>query len=346
MATQRVSGLESAPLMVLLWTLGCSPSDGGGFHRDEAGGVDSGGGASGASSGSGGAAPSGGAGGTGASGASGGTSAGGSGGVPNGELLARKRRIAVTDDRTACAISEARTVICWSGGLNSPQPREDGFDALAARRGDVCARKLDGSVTCWGGLTHSPAGAYADFSVGPGYACALQSSNGIPECWSEFAEGVPPGVPPEAFVEIEAAPGNACARRASGTIACWGDNADGLATPPAGSFSQVALGSTFGCALDAAGTAHCWGETYWRDPPEGKTLIQIAVGARASCGVLPNRSIECWSDASDFREVPPGRFVEVAVGRYNACAVREDASVVCWPPSLWDPPADLKVLLD
>jgi alpha-tubulin suppressor-like RCC1 family protein len=50
-----------------------------------------------------------------------------------------------------------------------------------------------------------------------------------------------------------------CALRTDGTLACWGKNDQGQATPPAGKFTQVRAGSTFSCALDESGREWCWG---------------------------------------------------------------------------------------
>jgi alpha-tubulin suppressor-like RCC1 family protein len=50
-----------------------------------------------------------------------------------------------------------------------------------------------------------------------------------------------------------------CGLLTDGTIACWGDNSFGGATPPKGTFAQVSVGNTFSCALDQAGREWCWG---------------------------------------------------------------------------------------
>jgi hypothetical protein len=50
-----------------------------------------------------------------------------------------------------------------------------------------------------------------------------------------------------------------CALRTGGTLACWGNNLYGQATPPAGTFSQVSAGYWHTCGLRADGTLACWG---------------------------------------------------------------------------------------
>jgi alpha-tubulin suppressor-like RCC1 family protein len=47
--------------------------------------------------------------------------------------------------------------------------------------------------------------------------------------------------------------------RSDGTVACWGRNVAGQATPPAGAFTQVAAGFEHSCGVGSDGTAACWG---------------------------------------------------------------------------------------
>jgi hypothetical protein len=86
-----------------------------------------------------------------------------------------------------------------------------------------------------------------------------------------------------------------CAVRTDGTLACWGWNDDGQATPPAGTFSQVSAGP--------AGT------------PAG----------------AHRQTLACWGWNDDGQATPPaGTFSQVSVGQYHTCAVRDDGFLVCW----------------
>jgi hypothetical protein len=57
--------------------------------------------------------------------------------------------------------------------------------------------------------------------------------------------------------------------RIDGTIACWGDNAAGRATPPHGSFVSVSAGYVFACGLRSDGSVTCWGDNSYGEatPP-------------------------------------------------------------------------------
>jgi alpha-tubulin suppressor-like RCC1 family protein len=59
-----------------------------------------------------------------------------------------------------------------------------------------------------------------------------------------------------------------CALRTDGTLACWGYNAYGQATPPAGTFSQVSAGYYHTCGVRTDGTLACWGNNgSWQASP-------------------------------------------------------------------------------
>jgi alpha-tubulin suppressor-like RCC1 family protein len=57
------------------------------------------------------------------------------------------------------------------------------------------------------------------------------------------------------------AAGNAftCGIKANGTIACWGDDTYGQATPPTGAFMVIGVGADHACGYRDTGTLVCWG---------------------------------------------------------------------------------------
>ena len=52
---------------------------------------------------------------------------------------------------------------------------------------------------------------------------------------------------------------HACAIKGDGTLACWGSNLYGQATPPAGRYVHVSSGERHSCAIREDGTRTCWG---------------------------------------------------------------------------------------
>ena len=67
--------------------------------------------------------------------------------------------------------------------------------------------------------------------------------------------------------------------KTDGTLACWGYNGNGQATPPAGTFSQVDAGGYHTCGVKADGSLACWGDNSdgQATPPAG-TFSQVSAG--------------------------------------------------------------------
>src|SRR6476661_10597047 len=59
--------------------------------------------------------------------------------------------------------------------------------------------------------------------------------------------------------QVAAGAWHTCALRAEGTIACWGNNNEGEASPPSGTYTQIDAGSFHTCAVSSAGEIACWG---------------------------------------------------------------------------------------
>jgi hypothetical protein len=89
-------------------------------------------------------------------------------------------------------------------------------------------------------------------------SCALRR-NGSVACGQYPAiEPVPSG---NDFTAISDGDDNACGFRRGGSIACWGDNTYGQASPPAGSdFTAVSAGADLACAVRSDGSLGCWGD--------------------------------------------------------------------------------------
>ncbi len=51
-----------------------------------------------------------------------------------------------------------------------------------------------------------------------------------------------------------------CGVQRDGSVACWGDDGDGEATPPAGEFASVIAGEEHTCGVKVDGSVACWGE--------------------------------------------------------------------------------------
>ena len=54
----------------------------------------------------------------------------------------------------------------------------------------------------------------------------------------------------------------ACGIRTDDTVACWGSNSHGEATPPSGTFKAISGGFDHTCAIRTNDTVACWGDNY------------------------------------------------------------------------------------
>ncbi len=219
---------------------------------------------------------------------------------------------------------------------------------VAAGGDTTCALDEDGKAWCWGSDSHgqlgdgSGAGAgspapvavemadvdddFTQIEVGNRHACAV-TAEGVAWCWGDDASGQAGDGPDpsdssqpvevtteESVISISAGGDSSCAVLKTGTVYCWGANAEGqlgtgdrtdsdvpaevdqsnVPSSPFLSFSQatgaratagdgllveVSVGATHTCALDFEGNAYCWGDNsrgQIGDGTTGDALIPVA----------------------------------------------------------------------
>lgn len=162
-----------------------------------------------------------------------------------------------------CALATGGVAWCW--GYNDRGAAGNGtfntvmvptkvignhtFSHLAVLEGATCGLKTDGTTWCWG------EGEYGVF--GDGTFGAIRST-----------PTVVPGAP--AFVELAGTSHHVCGRTATGSVYCWGLNADG----------QLGDGTIIarGVPTKISGT---------------RSYLMIAAGTRQSCGVASD-GLYCW----------------------------------------------------
>lgn len=253
-----------------------------------------------------------------------------------------------------CAIMSDRTVRCrgmnYEGRLGNGRTNEPNVPAttvpgltdveqvITDQMGVTCARRRDGTVSCWG--------SNRDGLVGTGHA-GDEDCHGAP---CRMSPTVVPGL--TGIVDLVDGNGSICAVQRDGNVRCWGSNrfVPGFsATPVATRLSDVAAMWPF---------MHGW---VWRirsggygadTPIPGLTIPAQAEIARGYFGYhlcyrLPDRTVRCLggnshgqvgngqsSDDLPGVTVPanPGlRGVRsIATSATNTCAVLADRTVWCW----------------
>ena len=102
-----------------------------------------------------------------------------------------------------------------------------------------------------------------------------------------------------------------CGVKSDGSVACWGRDEYGQATPPEGSFVSVSAGEDHTCVVRSDGSVACWGDDKCGQatPPEG-SFVSVSAGEDHTCGLRSDGSVACWGlqargvTASDFPPSP------------------------------------------
>jgi alpha-tubulin suppressor-like RCC1 family protein len=221
-----------------------------------------------------------------------------------------------------CALQESpRTVRCWGHddygqtgshheNLTVPAPVLGITDAIAVEGGyrHMCLLRRGGEVRCWG-----IAGGNAYGQLGNGSLTLVQ----VPT----------PVVGLTDAVQISAGYFHTCARRADGTVACWGYNLYGslgngsttdseaaVTVPGLTGVIDIVAGGYHTCALMTDHTARCWGynvtgqignntninqltpDVVRNSANAGSlsSIAQLSMQANSSCARLSDGTAQCW----------------------------------------------------
>jgi hypothetical protein len=128
-----------------------------------------------------------------------------------------------------------------------------------------------------------------------------------------------------------------CARRADGTVVCWGSQLNGeVSGVPPTQFTQVSAGNLHACGVKIDERAICWGADFQgrvSGVPSTSLFRVVSSGGHHSCGVKTDRTLACWGSDADWQiSTTPGGalFTAVASGTSHNCALKTDQTVVCW----------------
>jgi alpha-tubulin suppressor-like RCC1 family protein len=298
-----------------------------------------------------------------------------------------------------CALIADGTIRCWGANQGAlVQPAVTGAVDIAS----ACALIADGSTTCFGIASPSVTSRDDPYStkarsiaLGDNHSCARRL-NGSLACWGENSLGQlgdgtatdrPTPVPvldnTQSVVGASVAAGAAhgCMRTASGGAQCWGDNAFGQlgdlkgggvrdtltvidhGFTPLANVVAVTNGTRHSCALLANGTAKCWGSNAdgqlgdgTRTTPsspvnavlvkrtENDTLQNIralAAGGRHTCALLADGTARCWgaNEAGQSDGNPGGEVLKptavtggvvIATGAQHTCVLSTSGGATCW----------------
>lgn len=267
-----------------------------------------------------------------------------------------------------CARKMDGTLWCWGanhqgqlgngtvdvGFLPNPVPAQVGslttWVEVAASSSHTCARRIDGTLWCWGANGVGQLGdgttvrrpspvqvgsltTWVEVAVSGTATCARQTDRTL-WCWGSF-DDVSLGLSPvqvgslTSWIEVVGNERHACARRTDGTLWCWGQNAlgqlgDGTTTDrpsPAvqvgslATWDQVGVGREHTCARRTDGTLWCWGGNHFGQLGNG------TVGGTPGAPTPTPEPVQVGSLAT---------WLEVAGGDYHTCARQTDGTLWCW----------------
>lgn len=252
---------------------------------------------------------------------------------------------------------------------------------------------IDGGVRCWGYNGYGQLGTndWVDrptpvqvsglvsgtksITLGSFHTCALSESGGV-KCWGANGQGqlgigtyvgspIPVAVSGLTSGVREIASGylHSCAIITTGSVKCWGLNANGqlgagaiggssnLPVNVIGSGNVTALvgGSAHTCALLGDGRMKCWGYNYYGSLGNGNNadqdtptdvvglsgVVQMAAGYLHTCALLNTGTVKCWGSFANLLANTPTdiagltNITAIAASGTHLCALNSAGGVLC-----------------
>lgn len=181
-----------------------------------------------------------------------------------------------------------------------------------------------------GAIATTPTGTVTGrVEAGGQHTCGIRTT-GTVACWGSDADGES-SPPPGLYSAVSSGIGFSCGLRSDG-LKCWGRDGSGQASPPSGVYRSVAAGYTHACAIRSDGTLACWGANGdGRATPPGGTFLQVSSGNAHTCAIREDGTVACWGDNGSGRATPPSNsFLQVSAGGAFTCGIRYDHQIACW----------------
>ena len=186
----------------------------------------------------------------------------------------------------------------------------------------VCGVRTNGRAECWGSYHLHLPDTYQQVVTGANHVCALKL-DGTLACYGDdtYGQATPPG---GTYTQLTAGQFHNCAVKTDQSIECWGDDTYGQASPPAGSFVQVDANASGCCAVTTAGAIEYWGNGAPGVLPAG-TYTQVTASSGSHCAIRDDGALECSGDPP-----PAGSFLQVDGAHSHFCGIKDDLSIECW----------------
>ncbi|MES2172238.1 MAG: hypothetical protein V4479_16180 [Actinomycetota bacterium] len=207
--------------------------------------------------------------------------------------------------------TDGGAITCWGStefGQGTAPSGSDFIQISAAAEGEqVCARRVDWTVACWGGYTDVPSTTdhFYSIALGTDFGCGILSGGSI-SCWGwDGSYHVVSGAPSGSYDHIAASNTYACAVSSSDrSISCWGQDLNSRLSSPSGTFFDMAMTNAGGCGIQYPSRAlTCWGTG---PSAISGTYLSITGGFGHYCALGSSTTkVACWGDNSSG-QVQPG----------------------------------------
>jgi alpha-tubulin suppressor-like RCC1 family protein len=191
------------------------------------------------------------------------------------------------------------SVVCWGKNFNGQCSVPAGLTGVVAAAGgsaQTIALKGDGSLVGWGSdwISQPPPSALPAVKL---VACNQRSGTvaldlaGTPIAWGSSTDLVKTSLPSDltGLTQVALGADHGVAIRTDGTLACWGLNNKGQASPPpvSAAATQVAAGSQHSLALLADGSVSAWG---WNQDGVNQAIVPPYVHHASFVAAMGNSS--------------------------------------------------------
>lgn len=152
---------------------------------------------------------------------------------------------------------------------------------------------------------------------------------------SDLTGTISPTVTQNTHSMIDAGSYNSLSVLSGGSLAAWGNNDQGQATPPAGSdYAAVSGGANHSLAIRADGSLAGWGYNNHGQaiPPAGEDFAAVAAGGFHSLALRSDGSIAAWGENYYGQATAPegNDYAAISGGLYHSLAMRTDGSLLAW----------------
>ncbi|HWO21656.1 MAG TPA: DNRLRE domain-containing protein [Kofleriaceae bacterium] len=220
------------------------------------------------------------------------------------------------EDQNPCTLDDNTPAGCTNTSNAGDPACRAAQDSIASGAFHSCAIREGGKIYCWG---MRDLGRLGNGSTTTGYVLTPVQVTGITDA-----------------VAIDAGYDHACAVRANGTVACWGDNLYGqlgTGTTVASSVpvavngitdaKEVATARNHTCVLRASGELRCFGRGI-----EGQLGQGVSASSLAPVKVIDN--VDLVGPTATPQSHAPIPWIGVAATEYFTCGLRASGQVLCW----------------